>query len=102
MWDMYGLEFLFNITECHKQTTWSLLTDETVPGVPDLNMMMLRARMNSQRCYEIYSFHADPGIADDDIRILFKDNPQYIVDLIRKQGSKIYSDRSETNKQVIV
>jgi hypothetical protein len=102
MWDMYGLECLFNVTEWHKQTTWSILTDKEVTQGPNLNMMMLRARMNNQRCYEIYSFHADETLPEDWIRNAFKENPQGIVDLIRKQGDKIYSDRSETNKQVIV
>jgi len=102
MWDMYGLECLFNVTEWHKQTTWSILTEKETPNRPNINMMMLRAKMNSQRCYEIYSFNADEGVGEDCIRQSFKDNPQGIVNLIRKQGNKIYSDRSETTKQVIV
>jgi hypothetical protein len=102
MWDMYGLECLFNVTDWHKQTTWSILTDKEAPQGPNISMMTLRARMNSQRCYEIYSFHADKGVSEEWIRQAFKDNPQGIVDLIRNQGDKIYSDRSETSKQVIV
>lgn len=102
MWDMYGLECLFNVTEWHKQTTWSILTEKNQPHAPNIQHMLLRAKFNNQRCYEIYSFRADEGVSEDAIRELFKTNPQYIVDLIRKQGEKIYSDRSETNKQVIV
>jgi hypothetical protein len=102
MWDMYGLECLFNVTEWHKKTTWSLLTDKDQPNAPNINMMMLRARMNSQRCYEIYTFNATAGLTEEMLRQAFTDNPQGIVDLIRNQGNKIYSDRSETHKQVIV
>lgn len=101
MWDMYGLECLFNVTEWHKKTTWAVLTEKESPEAININMMMLRARMNSQRCYEIYSFHADPEVTEESIRQSFRDSPQSIVDIIRRQGTKIYSDRSETDKQVI-
>lgn len=102
MWDMYGLECLFNVTEWHKKTTWSILTDKDQPNAPNINMMMLRARMNSQRCYEIYTFNADEGLTEDMIRHSFKHDPQGIVNLIRNQGTRVYSDRSDTQRQVIV
>ena len=102
MWDMYGLECLFNVTEWHKKKTWATLKDEPVDGSPSIPMMMLRARVNSQRCYEIYSFNADAGVTEESIRLAFEESPQSIVDLIRKQGDKIYSDRSATDRQVIV
>jgi hypothetical protein len=102
MWDMYGLECLFNITDWHKRTTWAILTDKEQPDAPNINHMMLRAKFNNQRCYEIYTFKADEGLTEDMIRYAFEHTPQDIVNLIRKQGTKIYSDRSETNKQVIV
>jgi hypothetical protein len=99
---MYGLECLFNVTDWHKKTTWSILTDKDQPNAPNINIMILRAKFNNQRCYEIYSFNADEGLTEEMIRQAFKADPQGIVNLIRNQGQKIYSDRSETHKQVIV
>jgi hypothetical protein len=98
---MYGLECLFNVTEWHKKKTWAVLKDEPIDNGPSIQMMMLRARMNSQRCYEIYSFVADEGVTEESIRQTFKESPQGLVEFIRKNGEKIYSDRIETKKQVI-
>lgn len=102
MWDMYGLEYLVNVTEWHKKTTWAILTGNNKPDIASIQMMILRAKANSQRCYEIYSFDAEPNVTEESIRLMFQTNPQDIVDIIRKQGEKIYSDRSETKKQIIV
>lgn len=102
MWDMYGLECLFNVTEWSKKKTWAVLKDEPFDQGPSIHMMMLRARVNSQRCYEIYAFQADEGVTEESLRQAFNDSPQGIVEFIRKNGEKIYSDRSETKKQVIV
>lgn len=101
MWDMYGLECLFNVTEWHKKKTWATLKDEPIDNGPSIQLMMLRARMNSQRCYEIYAFVAEEGVTEESIRKTFEESPQSIVEFIRKNGEKIYSDRSITQRQVI-
>ena len=102
MWDMYGLECLINVTEWEHKRTIAILKEEKFTGYPNLNMMILRARVNSQRHYEIYSFQTN-DLSKEDIISQFKDNPQFIVDLIRSKGEKIYSDRStQDHKQVIV
>jgi hypothetical protein len=66
-----------------------------------LQSLILRARANSQRHYEIYQFTTD-GIDMDDVKSMFEDNPQFIVNHIRKNGRKIYSDRFEIKNSVIV
>ena len=101
MWDMYGLECLFNVTEWSKKKTWAVLKDEPFDNGPSIHMMMLRARMNNQRFYEIYAFQADAGVTEESIRSAFENSPQSIVEFIRKNGEKIYSDRSVTQRQVI-
>jgi hypothetical protein len=52
--------------------------------------MILRARANSQRSYEIYEFNSALDI--EVVKELFKTDPQVIVNWIRKNGYKIYSD----------
>ena len=102
MWDCYGLEYLFNITDWDRKRVWSVLKEEVHPASPNLQTLILRAKYNSQRHYEIYLFDADNSITEDDIRDLFKTNPQFIVDFIRKNGNPLYTDRHDTHKRVIV
>lgn len=102
MWDQYGLEAIFDLNDWQartdaweKETIFSVLKEEPhspAPKIP-LRHIILRAQVNSERHYEIYTFIADKGITEKDIRGLFDENPQYIVDFIRKNGFKIYSNR---------
>jgi hypothetical protein len=101
MWDMFGLECLINVTEWEHKRTIAILKEEQLTGYPNLNMLILRARYNSQRHYEIYSFQST-DLSREDIESQFRDNPQFIVDLIRSKGEQIYSDRAQNHKQVIV
>jgi len=110
MWDNTGLESIFDVDAemaqrdaYEKRKLWNILKDEKMleyrPSIP-LQSLILRARANSQRHYEIYQFTTD-GIDMDDVKSMFEDNPQFIVDHIRKIGSKIYSDRLEQHRVVI-
>jgi hypothetical protein len=109
VWDMYGLECLLNIDKLQKEhedwekkKIWATLKEENFndvePKLP-LQFMLLRARTNSQRQYEIYEFNST--LNDEDLKLAFNQQPQVVVDFIRKHGYKIYSDRTE-KKQVIV
>lgn len=62
--------------------------------------LIMRAKLNTHRKYEIYSVHVDPTITEATLKELFESNPQQGADLIRARGNKIYSDRSSA-KQVI-
>ena len=109
MWDMNGLEALINVTQIEKEheqwekeNIWRILKEqnETVRPAPvPLNQMILRAKFNSQRHYEIYTF--DSELSEQDIRETFEDSPQVMADAIRNVGYKFYSDRA-TKKAVIV
>lgn len=109
MWDVYGLECLLDVgklkaehEEWEKKNIWATLKEEEFrdiePKLP-LQHMILRAKVNSQRCYEIYEFTTE--LSYDDFKLSFNLNPQHTVDMIREYGYKIYSDRTE-KKQVIV
>lgn len=110
---MHGLESCINVTEYEKNAMWATLssTDRRtnsnhVGPMADLrntlSAMVLRAKANSQRHYEIYSIHVDNGITKDDIVDMFETNPQGMADLIRERGNKIHSDRIDKRQQVIV
>ena len=109
MWDMNGLESLINVTQIekeHKQwekeNIWRILKEqnETLkPAHVPLDMMIMRAKVNSQRHYEIYTF--DSELSEQDISKTFETSPQVMANAIRKVGYKFYSDRA-TQKAVIV
>jgi hypothetical protein len=94
-WDCNGLEAVINVTDYEKETTWATLKNEDPPAKLSsmVNHLMLRARANSQRHYEIYTMQVAEGISDEDIRGMFDADPQGSADLIRDRGNKIYSDR---------
>jgi hypothetical protein len=110
MWDMTGLEALINVTQIEKEhedwekeNIFRILKDQDKtlkPAHVPLEMMILRARTNSQRHYEIYAF--DSELSEQDIRETFEDSPQVMVDAIRNVGHELYSDRVLKKTQVIV
>ena len=100
VWDMLGLETLYNLTKWEEETTWATLKDESRPKAPQLNTILLRARANAQRKYEIYIF-TSVGLSEEDIRNSFENAPQMMAEFIRKNGLKIYSDHSTNANQVI-
>jgi hypothetical protein len=110
MWDSQGLECLFDVdfymgehNEWEKQKVVAILKDERVPdeprGIP-LQMMILRAKFNSQRAYEIYEFNSTMGYKE--LTKVFNDDPQPVVEWIRENGKKVYSDYVKQNRKTIV
>ena len=110
MWDMQGLECLFDVdlymnryNEWEKLKVVSILKDERIPNQPPaipLQHMILRARVNSQRAYEIYEFNSTMGYKE--LTEVFNDDPQPVVEWIRENGKKVYSDYVKQNRKTIV
>ncbi len=63
--------------------------------------MLLRARFNTQRHYELYAITCDPGITGGDIESMFRASPQSSAETIRRIGVKLWSDRINTDRIVI-
>jgi hypothetical protein len=111
MWDMLGLECLFDVDQHMKEhDAWekekivAILKESKThpinpPGIP-LQMMLLRARVNAQRAYEIYEFNST--MEYDELKESFNDNPQPIVEWIRENGKKVYSDYFKSERKMIV
>jgi len=98
MWDMYGLESLVNVSEGEREVLVSALKGEKIEWRNPMQYMILRARFNSQRCYEIYAFTSE--IPKEDIIQMFKSTPQIAADTIRRIGQQLYSDR--TDKKAVI
>lgn len=104
-WDQLGLESVIDATSIDQAEMWDILKQQ----VPDyqkgrnyqlndiVNALMMRARFNSHRHYEIYSVIVDDEITEEDVRQLFEQDPQGSADLIRTRGKKIYSDREDSS-----
>lgn len=108
MWDCYGLETVADYTEYSQAKMWQTLQgvkDDphdafNAPSFPSLNALMMRARYNSQRNYEIYAVEAQEGITREDLIQMFEDSPQHAAELIRERGYCIFNGR-ETTQRVI-
>jgi hypothetical protein len=115
-WDMTGLEAVVDVTEniargneFEREKIWDILKDpERIPRnewAHEVNQilhhMMLRARANPQRHYEIYSINTNRDITKLDLEDMFNDAPQAAADLIRDRGHRLYSDRVNRRTQVI-
>lgn len=108
VWDCLGLETIVNLTELEQdQMIRMLKADADMSNTGNeinilLNNILLRAKFNPQRFYEIYACDVDKNIGRDNLTDMFKNNPQTAADLIRERGHKIYSDRLDKTKVAIV
>lgn len=100
MWDCNGLECIFDITDMEGDAMIAGLKGETYKQPFNLYTLMLRARYNSQRSYEIYTFEVEGNISKDEMANTFESNPQYFADLIREKGNKLYSDYTSKKKVI--
>ena len=110
VWDCNGLESLHDVdyhmdryNEWERQQVIAILKEEQIParptGIP-LQMLLLRAKVNSQRAYEIYEFNST--LKYDELKEAFNDNPQPVVEWIRENGKKVYSDYVKQERKMIV
>jgi len=95
MWDMYGLEFCQDITKVEKRNMMKALKNEQLERPVNLNALLLRARFNSQRNYEIYTMTVEKGITEEEVIEWFNTNPQNAVDQIRSRGRQLYGEPSK-------
>jgi hypothetical protein len=103
MWCNEGLECCIDVTEDQQRRMWQKLKGEQVSesAIPNYQHLLLRARFNSQRHYEIYSVAATDGITAEDIREMFEASPQSAADTIRRLGHCMHSDRATKDRVLI-
>lgn len=104
MWDCNGLELVVDVTADEQRRMWENLQGQlpSESAVPSLNHLLLRAKYNSQRNYEIYTVTAAEGITEQDLREMFANNPQSAAELIRARGACVFSDILNTKDRVII
>jgi hypothetical protein len=109
-WDRDGFECLQDITHLHpenfeKGQIVDALKGNSVRANPlaqQLSTMKLRARFNSQRCYEIYVMTTEDDLEFKAVEDWMIADPQSLVDWIRENHSyKIYDDRVRTKPAIV-
>ena len=107
-WCSEGLESVVPITKYEPidvENTFRILSNEEPVRNPMnsiIQMMLLRARINSQRYYELYAIDCVDSITKEDLEQMFEDDPQSAADLIRNKGVKIYGERARENRVRII
>ena len=99
-WCNEGLETLYDLTVWEQNRLWNILKETTETDAPRLNMMIMRARANMQRQYEIYIFETS-DLDRDQVSEAFESSPQFMANFIRQNGSKIYSDYYPADRKII-
>ena len=106
-WDQQGIESIIPITEYEewdRDNTMRILKNEPTERNPlwsILQNLILRAKANGHRHYEIYSVDCAFAIDEQEWRDIWTADPQGTADLIRARGVKIYSDREDRSSQLI-
>ena len=104
MWCNEGLEYVADITADEQRVIVEALKGNESPRHAYANPfhLKLRAQFNTQRHYEIYFIDGVEGVTEQDIKDMFRRDPQGSADLIRSKGECFYSNRLDTSKSVIV
>ena len=90
--DTLGFECVLDLTSHDKKAMWASLGDKPIPGIP-LHQMIMRAKFNPQRFPEIWTFQSELDL--EDILCYTKDMPQAMADLIRENGTKVFTTPKE-------
>jgi len=98
-WDCKGIEAIVPISSYEDWDTANAFRvlegkrARTNPMNETINMLIMRARFNPQRFYEIYAVDCDPSFTPSVWSQMWHDDPQMCADIIREKGVKIYGER---------
>ena len=100
-WDQLGIESIVSISQYERidiDNTMRMLADKPTVRNP-LNdifrSLLLRARYNTHRHYEIYAIDCDKSLDEKFWREQWDKYPQETAELIRSRGHKLFSDRAQ-------
>jgi hypothetical protein len=101
MWDENGFETIADCTRWERASFLNTIAGkELTPAPVNLQAMTMRARFNPQRAYEIYTFNTEESLDEDALWEIANENPQALVDLIRKRGKQLYSNAKLTKPSI--
>jgi len=102
-WDQSGIESIVPISQYERidiDNTMRLLREQ--PRIQNpldhiVRRLLLRARFNTHRHYEIYAIDCDPSMDEKFWQDQWDKYPQETAELIRERGHKLFSDRAPTD-----
>ena len=103
-WDQEGIEAIVPITAYEHWDHTNLLSmiagKNTQPNPLNtiVRNLLLRAKFNSQRHYEIYAIDCDDSLDELFWRYQWENHPQETANIIRERGHRLYSDRVDNNR----
>lgn len=103
MWDCYGLETAFSISDLEQQRVWAMLKGEDPNKIPlplSIAAYKIRAQANMQRHYELYILETTDDISVDDIVQSFEKAPQQMAERIREIGHCLCDYRMKRDEKV--
>ena len=101
VWDEFGIESIIPITkyeEVDKLNTWARIKGEDPIRNPldtIIRNLLMRARFNNQRAYEIYAVDCNPEFTESYWQDQWNTYPQECANIVREKGEKLYSNRSK-------
>lgn len=107
-WDQHGIESIVPITQYEhwdKQNLMNMLSDKPTQRNPVNNIvrnLIVRARVNSQRHYEIYAIDCSPELDEEFWKQQWQEHPQFTAELIRERGHKLHSDRRTARDEILI
>ena len=99
-WTMNGIESIVPITqyeEFDKSNLFNMIAGKKVEKNPIdsiVRNILLRARVNNHRHYEVYAVECAIDLDEKFWWKQWDEEPQYTAELIREKGHKLYSDRA--------
>jgi hypothetical protein len=101
MWDERGFETIKDCTKWERETFLNTIAGkELTPAPVNLQAMMMRARFNPQRHYEIWTFNTVEELDEETLWRYAEDNPQALVDMIRERGKRLYGEPATTEPRI--
>lgn len=97
--DCNGFESITDVTAWEKQCLLDSIAGSKLKEAPvSLYYLMMRARFNTQRNPEVWTFTSNWDIEEETLWGVAEENPQSLVDLIRENGNRIYGDRPSSKE----
>lgn len=101
MWDENGFEVIKDCTSWERETFLNTIAGkELTPAPVNLQALTMRARFNPQRAYEIWTFNTTEELDEDALWEIAYENPQALVDMIRRNGKQLYANAKLTEARI--
>jgi hypothetical protein len=101
MWDENGFEVIKDCSTWERESLLNTIAGkELTPAPVNLQNLMMRARFNPQRNYEIWTFNTEESLDEEELWSYAEKTPQELVDMIRSRGSCLYTSSEKSKARI--